>query len=210
MKFRPLHVVIALVVAMIFCCALQLGCCPSSFREGLLAANSPPASSPPVQPSVYGLNNQRPEWGGTSGEQIAQQALEAITYGTSDMPSAPDSLPWSGPNVGAAQPSYSQMVTGPQGQQILATPHNTVMGIPQSQIPSGQDNLYVLKSEIVPPVCPACPSGSVCPREKPCPPCPACARCPEPAFECKKVPNYTTSRQAFPVPILNDFSTFGM
>ena len=198
MKFRPLHVVIALVVAMIFCCALQLGCCPSSFREGLLAANTNPTAQFTSSP------------GGPSSTYMNNLAAQTIALGTSDMPSAPDSLPWSGPSVGAAQPSYSQMVTGPQGQQILATPHNTVMGIPQNQIPSGQDNLYVLKSEIVPPVCPACPSGSVCPREKPCPPCPACARCPEPAFECKKVPNYTTSRQAFPVPILNDFSTFGM
>ena len=49
---------------------------------------------------------------------------------------------------------------------------------------------YVLKSEIVPPVCPKCPDSRSCPRPKPCPPCAPCARCPEPAFECKKVPNY--------------------
>ena len=30
-------------------------------------------------------------------------------------------------------------------------------GIPFSQIPSGSENLYVLKSKIVPPVCPRCP-----------------------------------------------------
>ena len=49
-------------------------------------------------------------------------------------------------------------------------------------------NKYILKSEIVPPVCPKCPDAAVCPRQKPCPACPPCARCPEPAFECKKVP----------------------
>lgn len=44
-----------------------------------------------------------------------------------------------------------------------------------------------------------------------CPPCPACARCPEPAFECKKVPNYnSTNENAFPRPVLNSFSQFGM
>ena len=45
-----------------------------------------------------------------------------------------------------------------------------------------------------------------------CPPCPACARCPEPAFECKKVPNYksTSNDYLLPVPVLNDFSSFGM
>ena len=55
-----------------------------------------------------------------------------------------------------------------------------------------RDN-YILKSQIVPPVCPACPQSSACPRDKPCPPCAPCARCPEPSFECKKVPNYNSS-----------------
>jgi hypothetical protein len=43
-----------------------------------------------------------------------------------------------------------------------------------------------------------------------CPPCPACERCPEPAFECKKVPNYRSPSigQYMPMPILNDFSSF--
>ena len=31
---------------------------------------------------------------------------------------------------------------------------------------------YILKSEIVPPVCPKCPDSRSCPRQKPCPPCP--------------------------------------
>lgn len=43
-----------------------------------------------------------------------------------------------------------------------------------------------------------------------CPPCPACERCPEPAFECKKVPNYRSPSigQYMPMPILTDFSKF--
>jgi hypothetical protein len=72
-------------------------------------------------------------------------------------------------------------------------------GIPRSGIPKGQENLYILKSEVVPPVCPACPSlncnnssSSSGIDVKKCPPCPPCARCPEPAFECKKVPNYNS------------------
>jgi len=44
-----------------------------------------------------------------------------------------------------------------------------------------------------------------------CPPCPACARCPEPAFECKKVPNYSRSEDVnAPRPVMADFSQFGM
>ena len=48
-------------------------------------------------------------------------------------------------------------------------------------------------------------------------PCPPCGRCPEPAFTCKKVPNYGSgnagaalgSSGGLPKPILSDFSTFG-
>lgn len=91
-------------------------------------------------------------------------------------------------------------------------------GIPASQIPSGQEDLYILKSQVVPPVCPVCPASSSSssnnndPDNAPkCPPCPACARCPEPSFECKKVPNYNAIDNSYlPQPIINDFSSFGM
>jgi hypothetical protein len=84
-------------------------------------------------------------------------------------------------------------------------------GVPASQIPPGQEDMYILKSEVVPPVCPMCPQAAACPRQEKCPPCPACARCPEPAFECKKVPNYASSNDNYlPRPIMADFSQFGM
>jgi hypothetical protein len=118
-------------------------------------------------------------------------------------------------------------------------------GIPKSMIAPGQEDLYILKSEVVPPVCPACPacsrgvsSGSSNSGLAPgsgnssattsggsfldsfsnnymestkCPPCPPCARCPEPAFDCKKVPNYNSINNSYlPMPVLSDFSNFGM
>jgi hypothetical protein len=126
-------------------------------------------------------------------------------------------------------------------------------GIPKSMVPRGQEDLYILKSEVVPPVCPACPacsrgmsSGSSNSGLAPgsntvsgnsssgsnattsggsfldsfsnnymestkCPPCPPCARCPEPAFDCKKVPNYNSINNSYlPMPVLSDFSNFGM
>jgi hypothetical protein len=80
-------------------------------------------------------------------------------------------------------------------------------GIHRSKIPEGDDHLYVLKSSIVPPVCPKCPQSSACPRQKPCPACPPCARCPEPAFTCKKVPNYDSmNNQYLPLPWLSQAS----
>lgn len=82
-------------------------------------------------------------------------------------------------------------------------------GVRYKDIPEGDEDLYILKSEIVPPVCPKCPDVASCPREKPCPPCPPCARCPEPAFTCKKVPDYTSRNQSeLPLPMLNTFSAF--
>jgi len=82
---------------------------------------------------------------------------------------------------------------------------------PGSQIPPGSEDMYILKSEIVPPVCPACPAVTTCPTEKKCPPCPPCARCPEPAFECKKVPNYSGQNDSYlPQPVMSDFSQFGL
>jgi len=118
-----------------------------------------------------------------------------------------------GPNGNTAY--YAQ---GPYGNTVAGTtsdyhPYYSALppGIPRSQIPPGQEDLYILKSEVIPPVCPACPTSSACPREEKCPPCPACARCPEPSFECKKVPNYNAIDEDYlPTPILNDFSQFGM
>jgi hypothetical protein len=88
-------------------------------------------------------------------------------------------------------------------------------GIPKSKIPPGQEDLYILKSQVVPPVCPKCPDPIVQASEtfdaNKCPPCPAPMRCPEPAFECKKVPNYNAFNPDYmPVPVLSDFSSFGM
>lgn len=86
-------------------------------------------------------------------------------------------------------------------------------GIPRSEIPEGDEDLYILKSQVVPPVCPKCPDSRTCPRPKPPPPCPPCARCPEPAFTCKKVPNYNAisasrANGILPLPQLNSFAAF--
>ena len=114
-----------------------------------------------------------------------------------------------------------------------SNPINTDNGIPKSMIPPGQEDLYILKTQVVPPVCPACPKPILkCDNDKPPPPCPPCARCPEPKFDCKKVPNYGTgniganyygggnqgqqmmtpngeSSNFLPYPSSNDYTTFG-
>ena len=59
-------------------------------------------------------------------------------------------------------------------------------GIKKENIPEGDEHLYILKSEIVPPVCPKCPDVKKCDTKKDCPPCPAPQRCPEKPYECKR------------------------
>ena len=167
-------------------------------------------------------------------------------YGSTGYPiqSSSNSLAYQGPYGGSASSTTGSYggsagsVTGPQGNSAYyaqGPKGNTVagassdgygdqyystmpQGIPKSQIPSGQEDLYILKSQVVPPVCPACPTvkggqggeGGQGGQSK-CPPCPACARCPEPSFECKKVPNYSAiGSDSLPAPVLSDFSSFGM
>lgn len=73
-----------------------------------------------------------------------------------------------------------------------------------------RDNRWILRSQIVPPVCPKCPDIRTC-NKTPCPACPPCGRCPEPAFKCEKVPNYNSRNDMYmPRPVLADFSQFAM
>lgn len=115
-------------------------------------------------------------------------------------------------------------VTTPAGNTYVGTNANTNSysyynslppGINANQIPPGQEDLYILKSQVVPPVCPKCPDPIIQSNDSTditkCPPCPPCARCPEPAFDCKKVPNYNAFNPDYmPVPVISDFSGFGM
>tara|TARA_Y100001970_G_C14195503_1_gene837860 strand:+ start:132 stop:980 length:849 start_codon:yes stop_codon:yes gene_type:complete len=170
----------------------------------------------------------------------------------------------------AAQGPEGNVVVGETSQNYndygIYYPENGI--IINEDIPPNHYN-YIKKTQVVPPVCPACPyppplpnqldsngqpqdlsnpnypspenssnttynsttqylnqpsssyssSSSSTPsvdqmieqiKKEKCPPCPACERCPEPAFECKKVPNYKSpaSDNYLPMPVLNDFSSF--
>ncbi len=114
----------------------------------------------------------------------------------------------------------SNMIQGPSGNTAAtydssAYYNSLPQGIPKSMIPAGQEDLYILKSEVVPPVCTPplvikVPDDSSSGDSSKCGPCPI-MRCPEPSFDCKKVPNYKAfNPDTMPIPVLNDFSTFGM
>jgi len=96
-------------------------------------------------------------------------------------------------------------------------------GIPKSQIPPGDEDLYVLKSSIVQTICPKCPepikTKETSDVNLSCPPCPPCQRCPattRPTFQDALSmgsinPSYfPTNDPQLPYPILSQFSTFGM
>ena len=145
---------------------------------------------------VYSKNSQIPWYDSGSSSSSGSGSGSSTNTATSTT--------YVGPQGGSAT-----RYVGPQGGS--ASVINTPAGISRSQIPAGDEDLYILKSQIVPPVCPACPQQTACPRQEPCQPCPPCARCPEPSFECKKVPNYSAANdQYLPRPVLNDFSSFGM
>ena len=117
------------------------------------------------------------------------------------------------PYAAAASPYYNPVANNNPAATSTNPYYSTLPpGIPASQILPGNEDLYILKSEIVPPVCPICPSATTSTsKSKKCAPCPACARCPEPAFDCKKVPNYNAMDDStLPIPVLADFSSFGM
>ena len=63
---------------------------------------------------------------------------------------------------------------------------------------------------MVPPICPKCPDAAVCPRRDPMSTLPLLAHVvPNPAFRCKKVPNYFSRNDNYlPLPMLNSFSQF--
>jgi hypothetical protein len=108
--------------------------------------------------------------------------------------------------------------TGPEGNSATSINNNDYYnslpeGIYRHQIPKGEEDKYILKSQVVPPVCPKCPDVQCSDSfdETKCPACPACERCPEPSFTCEKVPNYNAfNPKTMPLPVLTDFSSFGM
>jgi len=108
-------------------------------------------------------------------------------------------------------------VTGPNDNTLYYSNVNSgnVNGKPitVNSIPPGDEDLYILKSQVVPPVCPVCPPQIVkkCEKEKECGPCPI-QRCPTTPFKCVKQPDYSNPdiKQYLPIPVLNSFATFGL
>lgn len=201
MKLNARHLLIVLIIALLGCSLFT--CKVVEGLSGRGGATDTPVDSQTLQPLPYDpLSTARPMPSPKAGMTAGfDPALVSI-------PTASER------NAQDLGTGFGDM--GGQLQSVVASIASALpKGIPFSEIPEGEEDLYIKKSEIVPPVCPACPAITQAAREKPCPPCPACARCPEPAFECKKVPNYAADADGrhpgfLPRPVLTDFSQFGM
>jgi hypothetical protein len=169
--------------------------------------------------TISNFTTQSSQYYGSTGSPIQLDSYSLAYSNQYYGPNGGTAGSFTGPNGNTAY--YAQGPNGNTNSNSTSSGYGTTYsstlppGIPASQIPPGQEDLYILKSEIVPPVCPACPSCessfSSNNKQSKCPPCPACARCPEPSFECKKVPNYNSiSENYLPQPVVSDFSQFGM
>ena len=202
MKLKGVHLFIILLLSLIFCCGLgsKMYEAMTNDKDDLKATRDSVGQGSfrdiPVKP-----------WSSFNEDDYPQANIQGPTY-TDVTYSYKEGLENMDSTSSANKETKTVTVNG---KTITATHENTVLGIPKSQIPNGQEDLYILKSQVVPPVCPACPPPIIsCDKKRDCPPCAPCGRCPEPSFECKKVPTYKPENQYLPVPVLADFSSFGM
>jgi hypothetical protein len=204
MKLTNVHLFVMLLLALVFCSFLG-GTCASG-AAGLEGFNMPSDTHPYKGKGQY--SDKFSSYGDlySANDEYSKQQDEANDR--------KDKVPALGNNNNDDADTSSKYASygGSQGGSQGGSRRN--QGIPASQILPGQEDLYMLKSQMVPPVCPACPATK-CPAtssgNNKCPPCPPCARCPEPSFECKKVPNYNiTDNNVLPRPVLSSFSQFGM
>jgi hypothetical protein len=211
MKLSKVHLFVILLLALVFCSFLG-GTCVSG-GTGLEGFNMPSNTRPSTGKGQY--SDKFSSYGGlySANDKYSRQQDAAFDRKDKVMTDDDDASTYAPFDSGSNQSSGS---SGSSGSNQSSGSSGSNQGIPASQIPDGQEDLYMLKSQMVPPVCPACPATR-CPTassgggNNKCPPCPPCARCPEPAFECKKVPNYSSGNDnVLPRPVLADFSQFGL
>ena len=181
------------------CMGSQYGCCPDGVT--LKNANgSSCAAYPPSGPTIYILPIQTsPDTAAPIQSAPVQAAPVETSQSLLTQPTQPTQPTQTAQATQPVQPVPTQ-------QPILSSPvlpndPYTSYQTSQPQSLNGAENTVFLSP----------PHGKAtvptCPKPQPCPPC---GRCPEPSFECKKVPNYSSTSNVLPVPVLTDFSQFGM
>ena len=186
------------------CAGTQYGCCPDGVTaKSADGTNCAPYPSPP---------------GGCSGTQYGC-CPDGVTAKSAD---GTNCAPYPPPPGGCVSTQYGccpDNITAKNADGSNCAPYppppppntNTVFipppSMPMVQNSSSSSSEYASAdgTDDTTDTTSTCPS---CPTPQPCPPC---GRCPEPSFECKKVPNYSsTNSEYLPMPVLSDFSQFGM
>ena len=213
MKLTGIHIFVILLFVLIATCSITNWCQSANLVEGASGNMGTNDKSSGKNDKSSGKNDL---FGGMERElkydtRMTSELLDPSSHSKEEYSNAKSNylpgVPTPHGNIIPGVPTPERH-TRPSPQSHQRYPNH----VPRGQIPRGQEDMYILKSEIVPPVCPACPSSTSCPRSKPCQPCPPPGRCPEPSFECKKVPNYQAGNTStyLPKPVLNDFSQFGI
>jgi hypothetical protein len=166
---------------------------PSAMLEQLLGYMQPLGSAPDESIGTGTPVDAKGAGAAMGADAAVARSAERAARGAAGM------MPVHQGEAGFQPDAYGSARGGESGRgEHHASPQSALpKGIPKSKIPKGQEDLYILKTEIVPPVCPACPACPECPRpvcpkpdDSQCPPCPAPGRCPPSSFGCQRVPLY--------------------
>ena len=184
------------------CTSSQYGCCD----DGVTTKNAdgtscpaPPGSS--CTGSQYGCCDDgitAKNADGTSCPVPASSSCTGSQYGCCDDGVTVKNA--NGSNCAEYSPTKPSVYVLPVKPPAPTYPQNTQLTQPHDPYTHSEETVY-----LSPPM--GKPAVPTCPTPQPCPPC---GRCPEPSFECKKVPNYSNTSNVLPVPVLTDFSQFGM
>ena len=177
------------------CTGTSYGCCPDQLTTKVDSNGSNCASYPPCAGSTFGCC---PDGKTSKTDYNGSNCIPPPSISP-----APSTAPTScaGSSYGCCPDQLTAKVDS-NGSNCATYPSNGMINLQPIRTPE-LDSYNTSTVFLSPPK-----KESTCPEPQPCPPC---ARCPEPSFDCKKVPNYSSANSGhLPVPILNDFSQFGM
>jgi hypothetical protein len=180
------------------CTGTTYGYCPDQLTAKVDANGSNCAAYPPCAGSTFGCcpdgKTAKTDYNGT--KCVPPPTAPSASPAPSSAPTA-----CAGSSYGCCPDQLTAKVDA-NGSNCAAYPSNGMINTQPIRTPD-LDSYNTSTVFLSPPR-----KESTCPEPQPCPPC---ARCPEPSFDCKKVPNYSSTNSGhLPVPILNDFSQFGM
>ncbi len=182
------------------CAGSSYGCCPDQLTAKVDANGSNCAAYPPCAGSTFGCC---PDGKSTKTDYSGSNCVPPPPVPSSSPAPSPSAAPTTcaGSSYGCCPDQLTAKVDA-NGSNCAAYPSNGMIDTQPIRTPA-LDSYNTSTVFLSPPR-----KESTCPEPQPCPPC---ARCPEPSFECKKVPNYSSANTGhLPVPILSDFSQFGM